>query len=447
MIAVEPATVAAWTGGELHPAGVDGLCRGLSTDTRTLAPGNLFVCLRGPRFDGHDFAADAARAGAAALVTEHPLAAGVPEIVVDDTQAALSALGAQWRAQFPIPVVAITGSNGKTTVKECLAAILRQQYRTHASRGNLNNEIGVPLMLCELGTEHQAAVFELASNHPGEIAALAASVAPEVAVITNADAAHLEGFGSLAAVAAGNTEIISGLAADGTLVLPADDHWTTQWRAAAGARPIITFGDRDTGDVTVTASQDNGATLRIGDATTAFALPLAGAHNRRNAAAAAAAAHALGLPAATIAAGLATVEPVAGRLVARRGVNGCHLLDDSYNANPGSLAAALAVTAAAPAPRWAVLGEMAELGADAAAAHQAMGEQARAAGIERLWALGPHAAETCAAFGPGAAVATDVDSLTAALREQLDASVTLLVKGSRSNRLERLVGGISGEGR
>jgi len=333
--------------------------------------------------------------------------------------------------------VAVTGNAGKTTVKEMIAAMLGAG--THATQGNLNNDIGVPLMLCELADEHGMAVFELASNHPGEIADLARLVMPDVAVITNADAAHLEGFGSLAAVAAGNAEILAGLAGDGVLVLPADSAWAPEWRRQAGDRTVVTFGVGAGADVVATAAGEGNVELAIGGETVTTPFALAGEHNRRNAAAAAAAAHALGLPPAAMADGLAAVQPVAGRLVERPGPGGCRLLDDTYNANPGSLDAALAVLAEKPMPRWAVLGEMAELGADRVGAHRRMGERARRAGVEHLWALGPSAAETCAGFGAGAEVAADQASLAADLRGRLDAGVTLLIKGSRSNGLERLV--------
>ena len=439
MIRAEPGQIANWVHGRLLGPEADVTCVGLSTDTRTLVAGNLFVCLRGPNFDGHDFAEAAVAAGASAVVAERRLDIDVPQILVVNGRTALGTIGASWRARFHIPVLAVTGSNGKTTVKECLAAILRRAGNTLATRGNLNNDIGVPLMLSELGDEHAAAVLELGANHPGEIATLTRLVDPDVGTITNAAAAHLEGFGSVAGVARAKGELLAGLAMTGHAVYAADSEWTPTWRELAGARAQVTFGEDEGADVYVTAAADGALTLHIGTDSMPVEFPLPGAHNRRNAAAAAAAAWAAGYPPATIAAGLADVAPVPGRLVTRRGPQGSRLLDDSYNANPGSFVAALAVLGEADGPKWTVVGEMAELGTDTAAAHTQLGEQARAAGVTRLWAIGPSAERTCAGFGEGAVVAEDLDVLAAELRAALDSTVTLLIKGSRSNALERLV--------
>lgn len=439
MIAVEPATIAEWTGGRLAGRPLSGPCRGVSTDTRTIARGNLFACLRGPSFDGHDFAPDAVAAGASALLTERELGVDAPQVVVAATRSALGTIGARWRARFRLPVIAVTGSNGKTTVKECVAAILRRQGPTLATRGNLNNDIGVPLMLCELAAEHAAAVFELGANHPGEIATLAGHVVPDVGVITNAAAAHLEGFGSLAGVARAKGELLAGLPAAGRAVFPGDSEWSPVWRDLAGSRTCVTFGDGADADVQAMAAPDGMIELRIGTDRERVALPLPGTHNRRNAAAAAAAAYAAGIAPATIAAGLAEVRPVAGRLVERSGVGGCRLLDDSYNANPDSFTAALAVLAEAGGSRWAVVGEMGELGTATARAHERLGAEARRSGVERLWAYGPSASRTCSGFGDGAEVVQDLDVLAETLRGSLGPGITLLIKGSRSNALEHLV--------
>jgi len=439
MIGVDLETLVEWTGGRRIGGEPGTVCSGVSIDSRTLAPGNLFVAVRGERFDGHDFAAAAVDAGCAALLVERPLEIDAPQLVVAGTRPAFGAIGARWRARFDIPVIAVTGSNGKTTVKECLAAILRQRHPALATRGNLNNDLGVPLMLCELAAEHRAAVFELASNHPGEIADLARLVAPGVAVITNADAAHLEGFGSLAAVAAGNAEILAGLASDGVLVLPADCEWTAEWRRQAGDRAVLTFAAEPGADVVARAADGGSIELAVGGESLVAPFALAGEHNRRNAAAAAAAAHAAGFDAAAIAAGLAAVRPVPGRLVARRGRAGARVLDDSYNANPGSFAAALGVLSAAAGRRWAVVGEMAELGGDAAGAHLRLGRELRAHGVERVWAFGPSAARVREGFGAGAEVVDDLAGLADELAAGLAADVHLLVKGSRSNALERVV--------
>lgn len=439
MIRLDLATAAAWMGGQLIDAAGDAVFCGVSTDSRGLQPDNLFVALRGDRFDGHRFGDQARAAGAVAVVVDDPAAASGPRIVVADTRTALGALGAGWRARFEIPVLAVTGSNGKTTVKECLAAILRQQAPALATRGNLNNDIGVPLMLCELEAEDSAAVIELGANHPGEIDTLAHMVCPDVGLVTNAAAAHLEGFGSIEGVARAKGELFAALPDDGIAVIAADEPWAELWHELAGARRRVTFATVGPADVRV-ADGESGLELAIGaERRRLDAFPLPGAHNRRNAAAAAAAAHASGYDIDTIVAGLATVAPVPGRLVGRAGPSGSVLLDDSYNANPGSFDAALAVLAERPGRRWAVVGEMGELGADAEASHRELGATARAAGVERLWAFGPSATATCDGFGAGAERIDDLEALAERLRADLASGDALLVKGSRSNRLEALV--------
>jgi UDP-N-acetylmuramoyl-tripeptide--D-alanyl-D-alanine ligase len=441
MIAADLQQVAEWTAGRLSPAAARVAFRGVSTDTRTLEPGNLFVALRGPNFDGHRFVGEALAGGAAAALVETEPAEAGANVVVADTHAALAALGRAWRAGFRAPVIALTGSNGKTTVKECLAAILRQRGPALATRGNLNNAIGVPLTLCELAANQRAAVFELGANHAGEIDHLARLVQPEVGLVINAGAAHLEGFGSIAGVAEAKGELFAALPAHATAVINADAPWAGRWHALAGERRRVTFGRAPMADVRIVAEAP--LVLAIAGERRTIQLPLPGEHNRTNAAAAAAAAHAAGIDAATIAAGLAAVTPVAGRLRRRPGVNDGLLLDDSYNANPGSFAAAFDVLAEIDARRWAVVGEMAELGEATESAHRELGEQARAAGVERLWALGPNAAAICAAFGDGATVVDDLDGLAATLCTALSGDTALLVKGSRSNRLERLTAALA----
>ncbi len=444
MIRLDLATAAAWLGGRVVDAPADGLFCGVSTDTRALQPDNLFVALRGERFDGHAFCRQAVESGARATVVDDPAATSGPRIVVDDTREALAALGAGWRQRFDVPVIAVTGSNGKTTVKECIAAILRQRAPALATRGNLNNDIGVPLMLCELDAAHAAAVFELGANHPGEIDTLAHMVRPDVGLVTNAAAAHLAGFGSIEGVARAKGELFAALPPAGIAVIAADEPWAPLWRELAGARRQVGFATDGPADVRVVEGAP-GPELVIGDDRRPLAgFPLPGAHNRRNAAAAAAAAHAAGFDIDTIAAGLAAVEPVPGRLVTRAGPAGSTLFDDSYNANPGSFDAALTVLAEHEGTRWAVVGEMGELGTDAEARHRELGASAKAAGVTRLWAFGPSAAATCAGFGPGAEAATDLRALTEQLAQELGGGTALLVKGSRSNRLERLVERLAG---
>lgn len=440
MIALTPARLADWTGGRLAGRAARDAFRGVSTDTRSLRAGNLFVALRGPNFDGHSFCDEAVAGGAAALLVEHAVGADVPQVVVDDTIAALGALGATWRRHFHRPVIAVTGSNGKTTVKQCLAAIAAQSGPVLATRGNLNNHIGVPLMLCELDPEeHRSAVFELGANHPGEIAGLARLVRPDAGVITNAAAAHLEGFGSIDGVAHAKGELYAALAPAGVAVIPADSDYASLWRQLAGDRRQVEYSASGSCVAVRVSAVGEGIEIAIDDETRRTTLSLPGAHNRHNAAAAAAAAHAIGIDIDTIATGLAAVEPIAGRLLQRPGPGGATVFDDSYNANPGSFAAGFAVLTGQPGRHWAVVGEMGELGAATAEAHHRLGAEARAAGIERLWACGPSARETVKGFGREGRMVEDLDALADELRADLGGDVSLLIKGSRSNRLERLV--------
>lgn len=442
MIEASLATAADWAGGALRRGEPDARFRGLSTDTRTLEAGNLFVALTGPQFDGHAFTDAAAERGAAGAVVERAQDGEVAQIAVDDGRRALGALGAAWRGRFAGPVIAITGSNGKTTVKECVAAILRQAGPAMATRGNLNNDVGLPLMLAELDAAHWAGVLELASNTPGEIDWLTRLTAPTVGLVTNTEAAHLAGFATLEGVADANGELYERLADDAVAVINADDPWAQRWRDLAGSRRVITFASEAAADVRVPLDSAD-PHLEIGGERRPFQWALPGAHNRRNAAAAAGAAWALGLEPGLIVAGLEAAAPVAGRLVQCSGVGGSLVLDDSYNANPGSFAAALAVLEEHPGRRWAVVGEMAELGEGSLEAHRALGACARSAGVEHLWALGPHAEQICAGFGAGAEVATDRSVLARTLAEALDRDVAVLIKGSRSNRLEQVVAAIS----
>ncbi len=448
MIAADMGKVAEWIGGRLTRGAARAAFRGISTDSRSLEPGNLFVALSGPRFDGREFLDDAIARGASAAIVERDAPDDFPCLVVDDARRALGQLGHAWRKRFGAPVLALTGSNGKTTVKECIAAILRQRGDALATRGNLNNEIGVPIMLCELDAAHGGAVIEMGANHPGEIDYLTRLVVPDVGLVTNAAAAHLEGFGSIEGVAHAKGELFKALPEYAIAVIAADEPWVDLWRGFAGERRCLTFGRAAGADVRIVSEEP--FELALGDRVERIEWPLPGAHNRANAAAAAAAAHAAGIDTDAIVAGLAAVEPIGGRLRRCAGPGGSIVFDDSYNANPGSFAAAFAVLAEAAPRCWAVVGEMGELGDETGSSHRALGEQARVAGIERLWAFGPSRELTCQAFGPGGEPAEDLDTLAASLRERLDADTALLVKGSRSNRLERLVAALAegaGEGR
>lgn len=442
--------IATSTGGRL--AGADVTFGAVATDSRTLGAGDLFVAVRGERFDGHDFVTEAARRGAAGALVDHEVDAPLPQVVVRDTVAALGMAAAAWRRTLSLPVVAVGGSNGKTTTKEMLAAILAGLGPTLATRGNLNNHIGVPLTLFRLGPEHRVAVVELGANHPGEIAALVAMAAPTVGLVTNAGAEHLEGFGSLEGVARAEGELFEGLAPTATAVLNADDEFAPLWRVQARAARIITFGLGQGADYRATAIEtgiDAGGfctrfTLETPQGPIPVRLALAGRHNVVNAAGAAAAAAAAGATAAVIAAGLGRVQPVGGRLQLKPTPAGAWLIDDSYNANPSSVRAGIDVLADCGGERWVVLGEMAELGEHAVASHAEAGAYARGHGVTRLFAIGPTTSHAVEAFGPGARWFAGWEPLVEAVRGGLAPGVTVLVKGSRMNRLERVVDALTG---
>ena len=426
--------------GVLH--GEDVTFTGLSTDTRTLCQGNLFVALQGPNFDGHDYLQQAQREGAVAAVVSHVVESLLPQLEVADTRVALGQLAAYWRSRFVLPVVAVTGSNGKTTVREMVAAILRLCGETLVTRGNLNNDIGVPLTLAGLSEVHRYAVIELGANHPGEIAGLTKIVKPAVAVVNNAAAAHLEGFGDLDGVARAKGELFEHVPDDAVCIINADDAYAGLWHSLAGKRRVITFGLEADADVTAGWEGDlDGSDVRLqtpaGDV--AFRLPLPGRHNVMNALAASAAAVALGQSPGMIARGLSSMQAVGGRWQPCRGLQDAKLIDDTYNANPGSLAVALELLANSRDECWLVLGDMGELGAAGEALHRQMGEQARKAGLRYLFTLGSLASAAAEAFGSGGEAFDSLDDLVGRLREQLHPSVTILVKGSRAMRMERVI--------
>ena len=429
----------------------------VATDTRTLAPGDLFVAIRGERFDGHDFVGTAFERGAAAALVAADRAGGLKGnlVAVPDSLAALGALAAHWRARFTVPVIVIVGSNGKTTVKEMLAAILRAHYgdaHVLATEGNLNNAIGLPLTLLRLRAGHAVAAIELGMNHPGETAELAAIAQPTVALINNAQREHQEFMQSIAEVAAEHAALVRALPAGGTAVLNADDPSVGVWRAAARERAGVRV---------IEFALDHPAAIRLrgefapaggpvafatpaGDAVARLAAP--GRHNVSNALAAAAAALAVGVPLAAVVRGLEAFRPVAGRLVALRSGAGATVLDDTYNANPDSVRVAIDVLAAAPPPRWLVLGDMGEVGASGPEFHHEVGAHARDAGVDRLLTVGALAAESAAAFGEGAEHFAAVDALAAHVAATARAGTTVLVKGSRFMRMERVVAALCGPG-
>jgi UDP-N-acetylmuramoyl-tripeptide--D-alanyl-D-alanine ligase len=419
------------------------------SDTRTLQPGDLFVALKGDRFDAHQFLPQAAAAGAAAVLAERGVAAsGLPGLEVDDSLRALQQLARGWRAGLSLPLIAVTGSNGKTTVTQMIAAILQAWLgdAALATAGNLNNHIGLPLTLLRLNTRVRAAVVELGMNHPGEIAELAALAAPTVALVNNAQREHQEFMHSVEAVARENGAVIAALAPTGTAVFPADETFTPLWRELAGTRATLCFGAG--GEVDGEAQWVGGhwaLKLRTPAGPLALALHIAGAHNVRNAMAAAAAALAAGAPASAVRDGLEAFRPVKGRSAARAITWQGHpatLIDDSYNANPDSVRAAVEVLAGLPGPQWLLLGDMGEVGDQGPAFHAEVGAYAAQRGLAALWCAGPMSAGAARAFGPGARHFADTAALIAALGEAPDAA-SLLVKGSRFMQMERVLQAIA----
>jgi UDP-N-acetylmuramoyl-tripeptide--D-alanyl-D-alanine ligase len=437
--------------------------RRVHTDTRTVEPGDLFLALKGEKFDANNMLHEAAAKGASALVCHAGLSAasypeGVARIEVANTHTALTQLASGWRAQFSLPLIAVTGSNGKTTVTQMLASILVAAAGDDAlaTRGNLNNDIGVPLTVLRLRPHHRLAVVELGMNHPGEIAALAAVAQPTVALVNNAQREHLEFMQTVAAVAAENGAVIASLPERGTAVFPADDDFTALWTQLAGARPVARFALASSGNandmVCQSASwaqgawqvQAQGLGLGLGQ-TFAFALHIAGRHNVKNALAAAACALAAGVSLAHVVQGLDRFVPVKGRsraLALRVGARTHTLVDDTYNANPDSVRAAIAVLAELPAPRLLVLGDMGEVGEQGPAFHSEAGAEARASGIEHFYALGELARAAVAAF-PGARHFESMEALKAAVLELLPHTSSVLVKGSRFMRMEQVVEALS----
>jgi UDP-N-acetylmuramoyl-tripeptide--D-alanyl-D-alanine ligase len=458
----------------------DAAFEGVSTDSRQVAAGALFVALRGETFDAHDFLDQLVARGVAAVVVERlPDNFPLPAIVVPDTLAALGRIGNLWRSQFPIPVIGVTGSNGKTTVKEMIAAILAAAFGEQArlaTQGNLNNEIGVPLTVMRLGAGHRAAVVELGMNHPGEIARLAAIAAPTVAMVNNAQREHQEFMHTVEAVARENGSVLAALPADGVAVFPGDDEYTALWRGLAGARAVLTFGLSSECDVSATYTANSfGSDLSVSltpsfprkresmlsqqesqgeqdrelsmdprfhgdDGVVEFTIRLAaaGTHNVRNALAACACALAAGIPVEAIVRGLEAFAPVSGRLQRKQAANGATIIDDTYNANPDSVRAAIDVLAESAEPRILVLGDMGEVGTQGPEFHEEIGAYAASRGIGTVLATGELARHMAAS---GAQHHEQFDDLLAALDKQLGSKsdATVLVKGSRFMKMERVV--------
>jgi UDP-N-acetylmuramoyl-tripeptide--D-alanyl-D-alanine ligase len=441
MIAMTLTEIAPLLGGEL--LGKDIPITSVSTDSRQQIPGALFIALQGARFDGHDFVLSAQQQGAVGALVSRPLAGNLPQLRVVDTRLALGRLGAAWRARFKKPLIALTGSNGKTTVKEMLAAILRVKGRVLATSGNLNNDIGVPLTLLKLGDEDYA-VIEMGANHAGEIAYLTGLAQPDVALITNAGPAHLEGFGDLGGVAQAKGEIYSGLGPDGVVVINRDDVYADYWCSLVGQRRRIDFALEHPAQVSGRVVEESRNRFRLSafEQQVVIELPLPGRHNLRNALAAAAASLAVGASLDDIRCGLESLRTVKGRLQRLPGLNGSTVIHDAYNANPASLAAALNTLSAEGGVNWLVLGDMAELGARSGELHEQAGRQARAAGFQRCYALGEQSRRAVLAFGQGGVHCETAEALAQLLQAAIvatPAKPTLLVKGSRSMRMERIV--------
>jgi UDP-N-acetylmuramoyl-tripeptide--D-alanyl-D-alanine ligase len=416
---------------------------GISTDTRTITAGELFIALQGPHFDGHHFVTKARERGAAAALVSRFVPDTLPQIRVSDTRIALGRLSAAWRERFPGTVIALTGSNGKTTVKEMIVSILRVKHSVVATKGNLNNDIGVPLTLSRL-TDESYAVIEMGANHQREIAYLCKLAQPDMALVTNAGSAHLEGFGGLDGVAKGKGEIFQGLGLQGTAIVNRDDHYAAYWTSIVGQRRLIDFGLSQSAQVRghIIDAACNLLNIEFENQSVTFELPLPGEHNVRNALAAAAVAVAVGVALSDIKQGLLQVKPVGGRLQRFLGPNNCTVIHDAYNANPSSLAAALVTVSAAHDVKWLVLGDMAELGSQAEACHKEAGVQARKAGFQRCYGFGPLTRHTVAGFGQGGVHCETTETLIETLREALASVVnkpTLLIKGSRSMRMEQVV--------
>jgi UDP-N-acetylmuramoyl-tripeptide--D-alanyl-D-alanine ligase len=421
---------------------------GVSTDSRTVSAGQLFVALRGEKFDGHDFLGEMAAKGVAAVVAEQlPPGFTLPAIVVPNTLVALGQIANWWRAKYDIPVIGVTGSNGKTTVKEMIASILAAAFGEEArlaTQGNLNNEIGVPLTLMRLAPGHRAAVVELGMNHPGEIGRLAAIAAPTIGLVNNAQREHQEFMHTVEAVARENGSVLAGLPKDGTAVFPGDDTYTQLWHEltdSRGPRRTVTFGLSDSCDVHATyKSTGFGSELSVSmtDAQFTISLQAAGEHNVRNALAAIACAFAAGIDQDAIVRGLESFAPVGGRLQRKQAANGATVIDDTYNANPDSVRAAIDVLAQACAPRILVLGDMGEVGSQGQQFHEEIGAYAKSRGIDTVLATGELARHLASS---GAQHFEQFDDLLAALDTKLgsNSGATVLVKGSRFMKMERVV--------
>jgi len=420
---------------------------GCSTDTRTLKENNLYIALKGENFDGHNFVEQAIQKGAVGIITEKKLDLNIPQLIVLNAKIALGELANFWRNQLKTQIVAITGSNGKTTTKEMLASILKEQFNTLATQGNLNNDIGVPLTLFQLNEKHQYAVIEMGANHLKEIGYLTNIAQPQVAVITNCSPAHLEGFGSIEGVAQTKGEIYQGLSNQGIAIINADDSFADYWKGLNSERSILTFGLEKPTNITAKNISFEGLKTYFMLSTQTeeieIKLNVAGKHNLMNALTASSCAIALKLDLKIIKQGLEKMQAVNGRLQSVSGIRNATILNDTYNANPASLKAALQVLKNCQKPRWVALGNMLELGENAALFHREAGQFAKQMGIDCLVATGELSKNAVEGFGKNGLYFEEQEGLILFLKENLPTNATLLVKGSRGSKMERVVSALT----
>ena len=419
---------------------------GVGIDTRTLQAGELYVAIKGEQFDGNDFVNKAEQAGASAALVQKQVQTELPKILVEDTRIALAELEADKRRHFGLPLIAITGSNGKTTVKEMTAAILSVNSKVLHTLGNLNNDIGVPLTLLRLNEQHQYAVIEMGANHLGEIRYLTHYAQPDISVINNVGSVHIEGFGDIDGVSRAKAEIIAGLGAQGVAILNRDDAYFSAWKGIAGERKVISFGLSESADVRAIEIKQGirnkqfltEFTLEFAGQSEPVQMALAGKHNVLNALAASAACLASDVGLLQICQGLANVKPVTGRLQPLTGRLDNIIIDDSYNANPASLAAALDVLLSCDGTPWLVLGAFGELGSESRKIHQQMGRLIKLKKVLRVFATGTDTQETVRAFGNGAQYFESQEGLIKSLNKELTGKEVVLIKGSRLQRMEEV---------
>lgn len=433
---------------ELH--GIDAVMTGSKIDSRKIEIGDLFIALPGENTDGHDFIEQAQQAGACAALVNRHIPSGLSQIVVNDVVKAYGQIARLCREKSQAKIIAVTGSNGKTTLKEMIASTLGQCGKVLATQGNLNNELGVPLTLTRLNDRYDYAVIEMGANHPGEIAALVAMAEPDVAVITNVDAAHLEGFGTLEGVAKAKGEVYAGLKASGVGVINADMPYVTSWKQILGAHQFISFGLQQPADIAPLdlqlAMTGSHFMVRLDGVCHFISLPLPGIHNVSNALAAIAVCSALQVEPEAIVKGLAAMKAVSHRLQLRPAVSNALVIDDTYNANPGSFRQALQTLMQFSGENWLVLGDFGELGPESASIHQQLGRDAKAAGVDRLFTVGQQSQLAATAFGEGAQHFNDRARLEDALKQSLTSKVACLIKGSRFMKLDQLADALAAGG-